>query len=1139
MDEKYFNATEELTVRTIEERQRELMRIVAQELGPLRRREMSGNINMNDRMSTSELLEMNQFFKEIKEKQETFVKHVPGFDNLIYQKRYNDILKIISPSRTLDEKQFEIFYNTVRNEPTPAIIKFRLKDGLDQYLTISEPSKDFLKEWLTEGFNKPKTIQYGSDAIEKIEWIGFDDAELSFLPPFDAPENDGGFFPYFDNSILDLSRYQIYKNDQVNNTHCLLHALTMAEIPKQQINAIKLSIEKGANFSKKYFNTVVKIIKRDIELRYIDKRNKQVTQKFKFKGKDKEEGNTGESVKLALIFNHYFIYENTPYSKFYIEHYNEIEELIKSETIKIKQNKSKFDICKIEKVISKLKKKDNFRYKISYTKKPSDKRIDSLKMIQALFKQGLFVKQDFNKFEHAETDCNTREHYYLNNETIDAEQKEIKTYKHKANEIKNIHFSDTENFTQPLPGKKDLKHRLALIGDCNMNGDIKIFDVCSCTLQTYEKKRQRIVEQYFDYITNKGTEPALVYFHNLKYDFGVLINYLKVFDWVCKGGQIYSITIFHKNKKIEFRDSYKMISFPLSKFNKNFKLDKNLNKKEAIAYNYYTEENYDKIIQIREYMKYLPNDKIDIFKDNMKEEQSFDKIKQTFNPTTYYKRYLKYDCLVLRGGMIEFDKQIKEITLDDKGERKEENDFSMSIFDALTISSITDKFMMYKGAYDGIFEMCGNLRKYVSNAVSGGRVHANTQYVKKVINQVLADYDGVSLYPSAIYRLAREKGYPLGKAKVYYKNELSTWKQKFYSVLTIRILHVNKKQQMPMICVRGGDSLNYTNNPLPDKDIIVDNITLEDWIEHHQIEFEIIEGVYWNEGGNQKIGQLVQDLFNQRLKAKKAKLNALQQVLKLMLNSIYGKTIEKKTKSQHFIIDGITYSKNGKEKNNFNYRVKKYFNTIKQIKQLGNGQYDFEQLTIDNSFNRGHCGAMVLSYSKRIMNEVFSIANDNNLPIYYTDTDSLHMNYEDVSILEKEFKKKYNRVLTGKQLGQFHIDFDLDGACDEIKSIKAIFLGKKAYIDLLQSKDENGNTIQGLHYRMKGCTVEGIENQSKLYSKNKIEGIFKLYELLTIGKEIEVQLNPYDKENNSEKVLFSFVDYQVATKETFTRKLKF
>ena len=60
-----------------------------------------------------------------------------------------------------------------------------------------------------------------------------------------------------------------------------------------------------------------------------------------------------------------------------------------------------------------------------------------------------------------------------------------------------------------------------------------------------------------------------------------------------------------------------------------------------------------------------------------------------------------------------------------------------------------------------------------------------------------------------------------------------------------------------------------------------------------------------------------------------------------------------------------------------------------------------------SQYNYCHCGVEILSMSKRIMNEVMCLAEDVDLKIFYQDTDSMHMNYDEVPILTKEFQRKY------------------------------------------------------------------------------------------------------------------------------------
>ena len=136
--------------------------------------------------------------------------------------------------------------------------------------------------------------------------------------------------------------------------------------------------------------------------------------------------------------------------------------------------------------------------------------------------------------------------------------------------------------------------------------------------------------------------------------------------------------------------------------------------------------------------------------------------------------------------------------------------------------------------------------------------------------------------------------------------------------------------------------------------------------------------------------------------------------------------------------------------------------------------------SIIDHFNYAHVGVEILSMSKRIMNEVMTLAEDEKLSIWYQDTDSMHINYEEVDLLEKAFKMKYNRYLIGTDMSQFHIDFDLEGSCGEIYSTESYFLAKKVDLGNLESINKDNDIINGDHIRLKSvptsCTKFTAKN---------------------------------------------------------------
>jgi hypothetical protein len=124
--------------------------------------------------------------------------------------------------------------------------------------------------------------------------------------------------------------------------------------------------------------------------------------------------------------------------------------------------------------------------------------------------------------------------------------------------------------------------------------------------------------------------------------------------------------------------------------------------------------------------------------------------------------------------------------------------------------------------------------------------------------------------------------------------------------------------------------------------------------------------------------------------------------------------------------------------------------------------------------------------------------------------------------------------LNGKQLGQFHTDFNLPGAAGEIYATKSIFLGKKSYLDILESVDADGNIITGHHVRFKSITEQGLEHSANIHGS-----YLALYSSLAEGNGEKFVLNPYNAEEESQKVMFEYGKGSVRTRKEFTRYVTF
>ncbi len=168
------------------------------------------------------------------------------------------------------------------------------------------------------------------------------------------------------------------------------------------------------------------------------------------------------------------------------------------------------------------------------------------------------------------------------------------------------------------------------------------------------------------------------------------------------------------------------------------------------------------------------------------------------------------------------------------------------------------------------------------------------------------------------------------------------------------------------------------------------------------------------------------------------------------------------------------------------------------------------------------------------MNEVMTLAEDINLNIWYQDTDSMHINYEEVELLSKAFTEKYDRDLIGGDMSQFHIGFDSDGACGDIYSDESYFLAKKVYIDILESVDKDNKTIHGNHIRLKSVPTSCIQHTANMLEQEPIEIYKHLY--------VEGNDQLFDLTENGGKCGFKFergMSVRSYEANEFTRRITF
>ena len=914
-------------------------------------------------------------------------------------------------------------------------------------------------------------------------------------------DNGGSFYKYKINEkfkqnpelVKKLERYQIFEdlNNPAFNENCLVYAMRQTNLFSEAI----LNNMRTACFDRRISKKQLQKFGEMYNIKFNVIKYRPETNKFEdiTHGKNKFFGsvkNDAFKIKLALIDEHYILNEDVEgVSTFYIKNYDAIESACQD-----MEQDYKFKITKIS----------NGKYKQDKSKYHEIKSYEFVKFMSSDKK---WTFDDLCHLRNNLYEFNTNEIKDLNNFT----DKDFKAFEHqepKETEISKIYFADTETDTS---GPHHVAFCIAYSEQDEIDNN---FNIIEENQEINFEFGRDCLTKFLDNIENN----SLVYFHNLGYDIRQFNEYI-INKECCKNTKVMNAEIIYKGKKIYFKDTLSIVSMKLADFPKSFNLD--CGQKEMFPYKYYTFENFEKLNNLgiiseagKQELKHSWNQKI--FEENLNKLGIAKDGK--FNMVDYVKFYCCQDVRILKQGFQKFRKMCWESLKIDVNKTLTAPSLANQYFTREIYEKIPDYYL-----YGGI------VRAFIQKAVYGGR--CMTRLNKRwSVNEELADFDAVSLYPSAMKRLYCVKGKP----EVLKPEELNTTyllnntcgedeqpnKNKSISSYVVEILITNINKHLAFPCVVYKDKTTNTNknddgeNAIG-KTAVVDNITLEDWIKYNGLECEVLRGYKWTGEKSFLIRDVIQNLHLLRCEYKKTK-NPLQLVIKLIMNSAYGKMIQKPiTTSTEFkrkhtkIFD--------KKLNDYvdDYPLDKYLikNSAKIISyiQVNKNLYAIKVgQQIDTFYTNTLLGVQILSMSKRIMNEVMCTAEDIGIKIYYQDTDSMHIQKNKIDDLAEEYKKRYGRELIGKNLGQFHNDFD---EVENGYAYKSIFVGKKMYVDMLKNeKDESG-----IHYRMKGVNLDCV----KLYSEENNCEIFDIYNKLYNDDEITFDLlkaKPCFKMNDNQTV---------------------
>jgi len=840
----------------------------------------------------------------------------------------------------------------------------------------------------------------------------------------------GGFFKYLHTTSFDWSRYGVFKEVKAedHNDNCLWTALKEGGFPEARLQDLKIHMQ-----CRDVPEVKLKKICSDFEICI----RLQVAD-----GKVHWHGDKKHPVySLGLLDEHYFLVDRVEVTSFCLEHYEEVRDVKDCHRIVGKNQKGVW------------KREDRFITSYQLFKiliQDKERLLKPIPYDNEIMRTQFYKKvQDVRILEVNPQNCRDTK---VKGERIDLEALD----KEPAEVPETGVFRFVIDFETTTEGER---HKAYL---CNIRYDDRHHKTCfgeDCAEQALDWA----VKNYWLWTGCKskwknGTSMVIMA-HNLAYDIRFLLERIICTSILPKDNKILQAnglrTIYGDNVKITFKDTLCLIPMPLRDFGKCFNLPM---EKEVMPYGLYTQTNVKKQwCPVVEAVKVLEDSEtsaedIEHFRQVLRSRRIVKG--ENFDILAYSAYYCERDTEVtLKGYMTFREWVVKAMNIDTD--------------ECITTTSIAKAVAFRSGCFDEVRQVSGNVREFIQKCVVGGRVMTRENRRVHAVGEI-ADFDGVSLYPSA---LARMPGFLKGTPKVIQDDQKN---MKFLRsvdgyFVRVKVTAVKKHYAFPLISVVKADGVRDFTNNLEGQEVYLDRVGLEDAMEFQGLEVKILQGLYFNEGRNDTINTVIRSLFELRRRHKQNK-NPIEVGYKLVMNTLYGFTIQKAPEFEHLV-------KTDEE-------LKAYlpinYNFIHSVTPIGGHKNMVKKYqAIDGFFNYAQVGVEVLSMSKRIMNEVMCTAEDSGIPIFYQDTDSQHLFQRDVPKLAAAFKEKYGRELIGEDLGQFHDDFKLEGAKD-VCSTEFIGLGKKCYLDTLRGVgEEDGSLVTGLHIRMKGVPTSCVKYTAK------------------------------------------------------------
>ena len=101
----------------------------------------------------------------------------------------------------------------------------------------------------------------------------------------------------------------------------------------------------------------------------------------------------------------------------------------------------------------------------------------------------------------------------------------------------------------------------------------------------------------------------------------------------------------------------------------------------------------------------------------------------------------------------------------------------------------------------------------------------------------------------------------------------------------------------------------------------------------------------------------------------------------------------------------------------------------------------------------------------------------------------------------------------------------MDKSNSEIYAVESLYLGKKTYVDILESTDKDGNAIYSEHIRVKGIPTSCIQYYADHHNITALDIYKKLYNNEVIKFDLTNDGNKFVCSNNKDHTISNVTDF--------------